>query len=244
LLKNIKRELNVLQFKTESDFYFNLEKFISLIEATVDDAIVVAPEVCLTGFAYERFEEAAEFSTIAMEKIFEVLNSRVIILTIIEKIDASFFNIAKVFRGGKIIHEQKKAHLFVIGDERKYFTQGDESEISIFEVDGIKIGILICFELRFKNLWQKLEGSDLICIPAMWGKPRATQFAVLANALAIMNQCFVAASDSANDDMARKSSIVNPFGEVIINDDFETISAEFSSESIKKMRRYVNVELS
>jgi len=244
LLKNIKRELNVLQFKTESDFYINLDKFISLIEATQEDAIVVAPEVCLTGFAYERFDEAAEFSAIAMKKIFEVLNNRVIILTMIEKIDGSFFNIAKVFSAGKIIHEQKKARLFVIGDERKYFTQGDESEISIFEVDGIKVGILICFELRFKNLWQRLEGCDLICIPAMWGKPRATQFAVLSNALAVMNQCFVAASDSSNDDMARKSSIVNPFGEVTINDELESISAEFSTETVKKMRRYVNVGLS
>jgi len=243
LLKNIKRELNVLQFKTESDFYFNLYKFISLIEATQEDAIVIAPEVCLTGFAYERFEEAAEFTAIAMKKIFEVLNNRVIILTMIEKIDGHFFNTAKVFNSGNIIYEQKKARLFVIGDERRYFTQGDESEISIFEVDGIKVGILICFELRFKNLWQKLEGSDLICIPAMWGKPRATQFAVLSNALAVVNQCFVAASDSANDDMARKSSIVNPFGEVIINDDLESISADFSSDSIKKMRRYINVGL-
>ena len=244
MLENIKRELNVLQFKTESDFYFNLDKFISLIEDTQEDAIVVAPEVCLTGFAYERFEEAAEFSTIATKAILEVLDNRVIVFTMIEKIDGCFFNVAKVFSGGKIIHEQKKARLFVIGDERKYFTQGDESEISIFEVDGIKVGILICFELRFKNLWQKLEGCDLICIPAMWGKPRATQFEVLSNALAVMNQCFVAASDSSNDDMARKSSIVNPFGEVIINDELESISAEFSIESIKKMRRYVNVGLS
>jgi len=244
LLKNIKRELNVLQFRTETDFDLNLEKLISLIKSSSNDALVVAPEVCLTGFAYERFEEAAEFSAIAMKAIFEVLDKRVVILTMIEKIGNHFFNVAKVFSDGKIIHEQKKVHLFVIGDERKYFTQGDEGDISIFEVDGIKVGILICFELRFKNLWQKLEGCDLICVPAMWGKPRAMQFEVLTNALAVMNQCFVAASDSSNNDMARRSSIVNPFGEVSIDDDLESISGEYSSESIKKMRRYVNVGLS
>lgn len=243
MLKNIKRDLNVLQFRTETNFHLNLEKLISSIKASSNDAIVVAPEVCLTGFSYERFEEAAEFSITSVKAILDVLDKRVVILTMIEKIGNSFFNVAKVFSDGKIIYEQKKVHLFVIGDERKYFTKGDESEISIFEVDGIKVGILICFELRFKTLWQKLEGCDLICIPAMWGKPRAMQFAVLSNALAVMNQCFVAAADSSNDDMASKSSIVNPFGEVTMDDDLECIKSEFLGQSIKKMRRYVNVGL-
>ena len=243
-MKNIKRELIVLQFKTKSDFLLNLEKLLSLIDNSSDDAIIIAPEVCLTGFAYDRFEDAAEFSMHATSEILKSLMQRIVVLTMIEKIGNDFFNVAKVFHSGKIVHEQKKARLFVIGDERKYFTAGDENEISIFEVDGIKIGILVCFELRFKNLWKKLEGSDLICIPAMWGKPRAKQFEVLINALAIMNQCYVGASDSSNDDMASKSAIIDSFGEVVMDDNLELIKSEFSFEKIKMMRRYVNVGLS
>jgi len=242
-LENIKRELNVLQFKTEEDFSTNLEKLILLINSTNHNAIVVAPEVCLTGFAYSNFDNAAEFSKEASKAIIETLENRILILTMIEKINGNFYNIAKVFHNGKIIQEKRKSKLFVIGDERKFFTSGDENDINIFEVDGIKIGILICFELRFKELWKQLEGADLICVPAMWGKPRAKQFAILTNALAVMNQCYVAASDSANEDMAKNSSIIDSFGDVVLNNNLEKISGEFSYERIKKMRRYVNVGL-
>jgi len=244
LLKNINRNLNVLQFISNSDFSVNLEKLLSLIDKTSENSIVVAPEVCLTGFAYDRFDEAAKFSSVATKRILNHLGKRIVILTMIEKIEGKFYNVAKVFYNGAVLYEQKKVHLFVIGDERKYFSAGDESDITLFEIEGIKIGVLICFELRFKYLWSRLEGADLITVPAMWGKPRAEQFAALSKALAIMNQCYVAAADSANDDMASKSAVIDPFGEVLLDDSLELIEGSFLSEQIEKMRRYVNVGLS
>jgi len=105
----------------------------------------------------------------------------------------------------KIIHTQSKAELFVLNDERKYFLAGDEKDIKIIEIDGLKIASLICFELRFIRLWEKLKGADIIFIPAMWGILRKEHLETLSKALAIANQCFVIVSNSANDNMAKSS---------------------------------------
>jgi predicted amidohydrolase len=140
-------------------------------------------------------------------------------------------------------HTHSKVKLFTIGDETKEFKSGDIEEISIFEVGGVRFGAFICFELRFIDIWDRLRGVDIIMIPAMWGKPRKQHFEALTNSLAIINQCYVVASDSANDDMASSSSITSPFGDSNIDDSLEIIQMDFDNKEIKKMRRYLDVGL-
>ena len=153
----------------------------------------------------------------------------------------NFYNTLHIFHNGKIIHKQSKYKLFIMDNERKYFTAGDINDIKIINIDGIKIGTLICFELRFIDLWERLKGCDLILVPAMWGKLRKENYEALTKALAIANQCYVLASDSANDDMAKSSSIISPFGDVIKNDSKKVISGIFDPKEIKKMRRYLPI---
>ncbi len=235
------KKLYSLLLKTSPDYEQNLQKLLEIIKSCEENSIIVANEVCLTGFDYKNFEKAAEFSVYATKRLKEVIGNKTVIITMIEKKGGKFYNTAKVFYNHKVVKEQSKVKLFKLGDEDKYFSSGKIDDIEIFEIDGIKLGILICFELRFKDLWRKLEGADIIAIPSMWGSLRKKHLDILTSALAIMNQCYVISSDSKNKEYANTSKIVSPFGEEFKNNDDEIIEAVFDKKEISKMRRYLDV---
>ena len=66
-----------------------------------------------------------------------------------------FLTLLRFFYNGEVVYERAKARLFRFGDEHKYMTEGSDEEFKIVEVDGLKIAVFICFEMRFKELWQK-----------------------------------------------------------------------------------------
>ena len=235
------RPLVSLRYETTADYEYNLSTLLGLIDKTPEDAIVVAPEVCLTNFDYERFDGAADFASEAIEAVMMHLDGRIVVLTVIERRDDGIYNVAKVLHKGKTIHEQAKARLFKFGGEHGYFTEGSDDEIVLFEADGIQMGVLICFELRFKTLWQKLEGADIIAVPSQWGKLRAESFIVLTEALAIMNQCYVIASDTSNEEMTGESGIITPFGVALRNGSNAIAEVPYNKKEVRKMRRYLDV---
>lgn len=237
-----KRLLCTLQFESTDNYDNNLATLIVLIEQTPDNAIVLAPEVCLTGFDYENFEAAANFSSKATDELLSLSKDRIISLTLIEKDEKGhYFNVAKVLYKGKVVHERSKKRLFKLGDEHKYFTQGKEEKLSLFEIEGIKFGLLICFELRFKQYWQELEGADIILVPARWGKNRAENFQVLTEAIAVLNQCYVMASDGSNEECSGMSGIISPFGKSLRNGNALCLSMPYDNQEIRRMRRYLDV---
>lgn len=238
------KKLVSLRFASSPDYEDNLSKLISLIENSPKDAIIVAPEVCLTDYDYENFDKAIAFTSPAIEKLLLHVKEKTLILTLIEKNGDAIYNMAKVLHKGKVVYSQAKAKLFKFGDEHHYFEAGKEEDIQIFEIDGIKIGLFICFELRFKHFWKQLEGADIIAIPSRWGKLRSQNFISLTNALAIMNQCYVIGSDSSNDDFTGQSGIITPFGLEERNGSLELLSMPFEPSEIKKMRRYMDVGIS
>ena len=236
-----KRPLCSLRFDTAGTYETTLSLLSQLIAATPEDAVVVAPEVCLTGFDYEHFEAAADFAPRAIAALLPLSEGRIIVLTLIERREEGIYNVAKVLHGGQVVHEQAKSRLFRLGDEHEYFREGAEEEVSLFEVDGLKLGILICFELRFKSLWQRLEGADIIAVPAQWGRLRSGHFVTLTEALAVMNQCYVVASDSADPEMSGLSGIVSPFGEVRRNGNIPCLEGIYDEKEVLKMRRYLDI---
>lgn len=235
------RSIVSLCFETDLDFTKNLDRLITLIDQTPEDAIVVAPEVCLSGFAYDRFAEAAAFTPLALKQLHERIGERLLIFTAITEENGLFYNVAYALHQNKILHTQSKAKLFALGAEHEHFASGDEKAITPFLFEGIKIGILVCFELRFKTLWQQLEGCDIIAISAQWGKLRSEHFVTLTNALALMNQCYVIASDAANSDTSAMSGIITPFGGEIRNSGAEVLASHYETRTVDSMRRYLNV---
>ncbi len=162
-----------------------------------------------------------------------------LVLTLILEEGDGFVNQAVVIHKHKVIHRQNKVKLFKLGDEDLYFSTGRKKQIKPFEIEGVKYALLICFELRFKELWKQIEGADVVLIPSRWGKPRKTHLEVLSRALAVMNQCYVIVSNSSDDEMAGSSSIVSPTGEVAADDKLEAIEGSVDFREIKKMRRYI-----
>jgi len=238
----MKKELVALQFPFFEDRYEeNLSKLTTLIKQSPKNSVVVAPELCLTNFSFDKMQEADEFGKKALEEILKLSDDRVIAFSLTEEIDGKFYNSAKILHDGKVIHSQPKAKLFKFGDEDKFFQAGNEENIKIVEIDGLKYAILICFEIRFIKFWKQLQGADIILIPALWGRLRKEQFEAITKSLAIINQAFVIASDSANSDMASSSGIITPFGEEFRDDSKEYISLSADLKEIKKMRRYMDI---
>ncbi len=238
-----KKSFCALQFVTTDDFGANLKKVKSLFSKAPSGSVCVAPEVCLTGFAYDRFEEAARFSAEALSELLPLSEDKILVFTMIEKKKKKFYNVAKVLYKRKIVYEQPKVKLFKFGGETNYFAAGSMNDIELFEIDGLKFGLLICFELRFLEIWQKMKGADIILVPAMWGALRKRHFEQFTQTLALMNQAFVIAANSANSDMAKSSAIIDPFGVPYMDDRRVFLKKECDLADIKKMRRYMDIGL-
>jgi omega-amidase len=230
-----------LQLKTSSSFEKNFQKLEKHITNTPNSSFILAPELYLTGCSYDRLEEAVIFTQKTIKYLKQLSSNKIIAITMTTKKNNKYFNTLHIFHKCKIVHQQSKAILFVLDDERKYFTEGDIQDIKIIDIDGIKVATLICFELRFVDLWKQTQGADIILVPAMWGRLRKEHYESLTKALAITNQCYVIASDSANKNMAKSSAIISPFGHVTLDDNKKVISSIYDYKEIKKMRRYINI---
>jgi predicted amidohydrolase len=230
-----------LQLQTASTYQENLYNLISLIDKSKAN-LIVAPELCLTDFDYEHFEEASDFYEVALKELLALTFDKILVLTMTKKENNNFFNQAVVIYNHQVVYRQNKYKLFPLGEELKYFKAGQKDMIMPFMINGINYGLLICFELRFKELWRQLEGVDIIVIPARWGKTRKKHLETLSQALAIMNQSFVLLSNSADDDMASSSSIISPWGEVVLDDSSEVIEKIISLKEVKKVRRMIKMQ--
>jgi predicted amidohydrolase len=233
-------KLIALQTKTKKNFKKNLDKLLELIEKCEDGSFILAPELCLTGFSYDRMDEASEFAIKAKKKLSQ---NKTIALTFIEKEDIEYYNTLYIFHKGKVIHSQSKHRLFPLGDEPAHFAKGKLENMKIIEIDGIKIATLICFEIRFPEYWLKVLGADLILNPSMWGAKRKTHFETMTKALAIANQCYVLTANSADDNMAKGSGVISPWGDETRDDSKEVISSQLDLNEISKIRKYIDIGL-
>lgn len=233
--------LVTISMQTRDDYEKNLQNLLEMIGSCDPNSLIVAPEVCLSGFAYHDLKEAARFSLSAQEKLQEASKNKVIILSMLEYKADKLYNMAKVFADGELVHERAKARLFKLGDEHKYMQEGSDEAFEIIEIAGVKIALLICFELRFKELWKKCEGADVIAITAWWGKARAEHFRSLTQTLAIINQCYVCASDSANDECTVLSGVITPQGVEHRNGNEPCLTQKYDKKEIALMRRYLDV---
>lgn len=135
---------------------------------------------------------------------------------------------------GECVSRYDKIHLFDVllpnGDEQYHESSIFEpgKEIVIFQIDHIKLGLAICYDLRFPELFRALadKGADVIVLPAAFtavtGK---AHWHTLIKARAIENLCYLAASAQGGYHVNGRetyghSLIVDPWGNVI--DEIET----------------------
>ncbi len=239
-----KKTLVALQFDYEKkSLEDNFKTLKRLMNKTSEGSIVLAPELCLSGYKYDSLQDSAEFSKEILPELKKLSTCKTFALTLIEEESGKYFNNFKIFHNGNLIQTRTKAKLFPLGNEEKFFTSGNTKDINIVEIDGIKIATLICFELRFTELWQQVKGADVILVPSFWGKLRKKHLKTLCEALGIANQAFVIVANSSDEDMASSSAIITPFGDVYRDDSSFIVTHNVDLNEIVKMRRYIKIGL-
>ena len=95
---------------------------------------------------------------------------------------------------------QDKRHLYAHGGEDKFFEQA--SERNTFEYKGVKLQLLVCYDLRFPVWARNQSGSDydILLVVANWPDIRIQYWDALIAARATENQCYIAAVNCVGDD--------------------------------------------
>ena len=95
---------------------------------------------------------------------------------------------------------QDKRHLYAHGGEDLFFQPAQERHI--FEYKGVKILLLVCYDLRFPVWARNRSGHDydIILVVANWPDIRIQYWDALIAARATENQCYIAAVNCVGDD--------------------------------------------
>jgi len=235
-------EVMAIQEPSLQRYQENLDRLLFILKSQPKKELILAPEVFLTGLDYKHMTTSAKFSASALKTLKKAVNEQILVFTVILQEGEEFVNQAVVLHKHKIVHRQEKVKLFKLGNEDLYFQAGKKKNIKPFEINGVSYAILICFELRFKELWKQIEGADVVLIPALWGKLRKHHLEILSKALAVMNQCYVLVANSANTEMAKSSALISPMGESILDDKKSLVEGKVDFREIKKMRRYIVID--
>jgi predicted amidohydrolase len=93
-----------------------------------------------------------------------------------------------------------KAHLYAHGGEDRFFTQGRDA--TVIEYKGVKMRMLICYDLRFPVWARNRHGDDydLLLVCANWPEIRIGYWDALVAARATENQCYICAVNPVGDD--------------------------------------------
>ena len=145
----------------------------------------------------------------------------------------------------------RKLHMFdvVVGgrDYRESDTEAAGDEIVLSELaDGTGLGLTICYDLRFPELYRRLavEGAAVIALPAAFTEPTTRDhWEVLVRARAIEDQCIVVAANQIGRHApglrsGGRSMIVDPWGLVLAQaPDTETyVIADLDLERLRRIR--------
>lgn len=197
------------------------EKILGIKEPT---QVVVLPEMFSTGFSMkpEVLAEGMDGATVQWMK--ELAARKRVILTgsiIVQDGDRFYNRMIWMLPNGETFFYDKR-HLFGYGEEDAHYTPGEKR--SIVSVNGWKICLNICYDLRFP-VWmrqQSGEGNEydvLLCV-ANWPDRRSAAWKILLQARAIENQAYAVGVNRVGKDgnglyHSGDSMVVDPLGAVL-----------------------------
>ncbi|RGE19182.1 carbon-nitrogen hydrolase family protein [Leucobacter sp. wl10] len=126
-------------------------------------------------------------------------------------------NVLLLVDGGEIVAEYEKIHLYdaFAVKESDSITPGDALP-PVLEIDGVRVGFAICYDLRFPELFRLLvdQGAEVLAISAAWarGIVKEDHWLTLLRARAIENTAYVFASDEVSVKSVGRSAIFDPLG--------------------------------
>jgi predicted amidohydrolase len=129
---------------------------------------------------------------------------------------------------GEIRAEYRKLHMFDVEIEGKRYRESDTDEpgdevVSSVLADGAKLGLAICYDLRFPELFRvlALRQARVVALPAAFTLPTTRDhWETLVRARAIENQVFMVAANQVGEHpgghhSGGNSLIVDPWGTVL-----------------------------
>lgn len=220
---------NAILGNKEANFN-NIEKIIESYKNQKID-ILVLPELFAIGWKCPIFIQCAEedkqsITSDFLKSLALDYNCYVFGGSYIRKAqDGKLYNTCKIYSpDGKNIAQYDKMHLFQhYGDgEADYNTIGKKP--LLIEIEGIKFGISICYDIRFPELFRTYSQNDakILVNMAAWPKSRPHHWQVLQRARAIENQAFVIAVSQCGKIEKENynyghSMIITPFGDIAQN---------------------------
>jgi predicted amidohydrolase len=124
----------------------------------------------------------------------------------------------------------RKIHLYdSFGYKESDRLLAGDTEPVVVEVNGLQVGLMTCYDLRFPELARALvdRGAELLVVPAAWvaGPRKLEHWRTLLQARAIENTVYVAAAAQPGPRYTGHSLIVSPRGETLELDE-EDVPAE------------------
>ncbi len=182
--------------------------------------LVVFPEMTLTGFTMNTSLIAEDSSDSPSLQFFSELaaGSKVALAAgvVLRSSDKATNNLIIVDKQGSLLANYAKIHPFSFSGEDTKYNAGDRLVECV--LDGVTIGLTICYDLRFPELYQALSvRSQLILNIANWPERRVNHWNILLQARAIENQCFIAGVnrvgiDGNNHPYVHSSRCIDPLG--------------------------------
>jgi len=205
------------------DSQANIKKIEALIENVKDADLVVLPELCNSGYNFKTRESAlAAAEQINGSKFIGRLEELCrqykfhIVSGFNERDNDRLYNTAVLVGPEGYIGKYRKLHLFL--NEKDLFVPGNVG-LPVFDIGNCKIGMLICFDWMFPEVWRSLalQGVDIICHPSNLVIPGLCQRAVPVHA--VTNRIFIITANrvGTEDDLTFTglSIIADPQGEVL-----------------------------
>lgn len=166
--------------------------------------------------------------------------------------DGRIYNTSLAFdRAGSLAAVYRKIHLYdveiagrVSFRESRWVAPGDTT--ATVDVEGVRVGLSICYDLRFPELYRRLvdDGARVLVVPAAFMLHTGRDhWEVLLRARAIENQCYVLAAAQVGDhEPARtcygRSMIIDPWGTVLAQapDEVGVTIADLDLERLARIR--------
>jgi 5-aminopentanamidase len=172
------------------------------VEAAHGGAVLaVAPECAVTGYAFASLDEAMPVArratAIAADRLATIAEREGIALVVGSLLAEGdrISNVALALAPDGRRYQYRKIHLPFLGVDR-FVTPGTNPP-PVIELGGIRVGVLICYDLRFPEAARScaLDGADLIALPTNW--PIGVEFHpdLFAPARAAENHCYLLAAD-------------------------------------------------
>lgn len=199
----------------------NLEKAEQFIKDAAKQRakLVIFPEMSFTGFSMN-IELTGEDNNYTINRITEMAKKYQVAVGfgwVKHKKDAEN-HYTVIDKDGTILADYVKIHPFSYQDEDQYFVGGDH--IVTFEFEGMTIGLTICYDLRFPEIYQALsETAQVILVPANWPNVRKSHWQTLLKARAIENQAYIVGVNCRGTQSgiyySGESAVINPIGDVL-----------------------------